>query len=143
MSLLRAQLGKEEELLKQDEANVNHLEQSLKSNDATRRQQSRTLHPMARNLLANHADSDLLDLHDREKLDPEPSLLTLFQDEDMLVTLEQLQNHLDSMHNNIHLVKHVTRTVDMASLDLRSLPFAQNGQERHQQEKGMTVSNQT
>lgn len=143
MSLLRAQLAKEEELLNQDEAEVKYLEQSLKSNDATRRQQSRTLHPMARNLLANLSDSDSLNLHDHEKAHPEPSLLTLFEDADMLPTLQQLQNHLDSMHNNIHDIKQVTQAISMVSCDLKSLPCAQSNQRIHQQEKESTISNQT
>lgn len=143
MTLLRAQLAKEEELLKQDEAEVNHLEQSLKSNDTIRRQQSRTLHPMARTLLADLSDPDSLPLNDHKKADPEPSLLTLFEDEDMLSTLEQLQNHLNSMHNNIDGIKKVTHAVDMASLDLRSFSCPQHNDERHQQEKETTMSNQT
>lgn len=122
MSLLQAQLEKEEKLLKQDEAEVRYLEQSLKSNDTTRRQQNRTLHPMARDLLADNADLNLPSLH--EKMESVPSISILFQDQDMLSTLGQLQHHLDSMHNNIHGIKHVKQAVEKASVELKSLSCA-------------------
>lgn len=124
MSLLQAQLAKEEELLRQDEAEVKYLEESLKSNDIARRQQNKTLHPITRGLLAEDSDQDSRTLHNHEMKDSEPSISILFQEQDMLSTLEQLQNHLDTMHNNVHDIKNVKRAVELASLDLKSLSGA-------------------
>lgn len=138
MRLLQAQLAKEEELLKQDEAEVKYLEQSLKSNEAIRRQQSRTLHPMAQKLLAPRANIDLMDLHDAEEKADEPSLEILFEDNDMSPILEQLQNHLDSMHKNSKDIKDVKCLVEETSFDLTtSVCLQQSGSHENHDEVTM------
>lgn len=141
MKLLQAQLAKEEELLKQDEAEVKYLEESLKSNEAIRRQQSRTLHPMARKLLNSHLDVGSADLHKIEEKECTSSLQILFEDEDVLPLLEQLQSHLDSMHNNSREIKEVKCVVDTSNLALATSVFPQQSNE--QGDKRYSFANQT
>lgn len=117
MKLLSAQLAKEEELLKQDEADARYLEESLKSNEAIRRKQSRTLHPMAQQLVNHNVHH--CSAFDGVETQAMPSLQVLFDDEDMLPILEQLQSHLESLHNNSRTIKEVQSIVEKTNLALR------------------------
>lgn len=119
MNLLKAQIEKEENLLKQDEAELAHLEESLKANEALRRDQSRTLHPIARRLGQHQDNIDLLGLEATSKKPIKPSLAELFDDEEMLPILEQLQNHLDSMQNNVADIKQVRDATTQAAVELQ------------------------
>lgn len=120
MKLLSAQLAKEEELLKQDEAEARYLEESLKSNEAIRRQRSRNLHPMSRRLLDHAKNGFFEDLNESEDRDGMSSLQILFDDEDMLPVLEQLQSHLESMHSNSRTITEVQSSVETTDLALRT-----------------------
>lgn len=141
MKLLRAQLAKEEELLKQDEAEAIYLEESLKSNEAVRRQQSRTLHPLARQLLKHSTHPGSADSDKSEEKLCTSSLHILFQDEDMLPILEQLQSHLGSMHNNSREVKEVKCVVENTNLALeKSLAFQQSISHEHQENEVVPVN---
>ena len=118
MNLLRAQIAKEEKLLKQDEAEVESLEHSFKATEATRKAQSRTLHPVARQLGRHKPDNDLLSLDVRSRLDQTESLVDLLVDEDLRPVLQQLQNHLVSMDQNVSRNRDIKQAVDMANHDL-------------------------
>lgn len=120
MKLLQAQLIKEEQYLKQDEAEVIYLEESVKSNEAVRRQQSRTLHSVARKLLAYPADHNSTNIYEDEEDDHNSALQILFEDNDMLPLLQQLQNHLQSMHSNTSSIQEVKSVVKATGLNLSS-----------------------
>lgn len=118
VSLLGAQLVKEEALLRQDMAEVEYLERSLRSTESLRRQQDRSLHPLARRVRSARQDVDLLALENQDIKLSTPPYTTLFQDKDLLPVLEQLQNHLDNMHKSVLDIKQVEEAVEDTSLSL-------------------------
>lgn len=121
--LLRAQLKEEEKLAREDEAEVEHLERSLKSNQAFRRQQARTLHVVAKEYL----DSTQMGVEnqyrtvrgvEQEKMSPSASVNELVKDEDLKPTLDQLRSHLQSIQSNVTSVSRLKATIDVAWRDL-------------------------
>lgn len=115
INLLRAQIKKEETLLKEDEQEVERLDRSFKSNTAFRRQQSKSLHSLARKAAGDVDDGQhkqlavaaaQVDCHAKES--------TWVQDLELQATLKQLRSHLGSMANNISDVKQLD--VQMESL---------------------------
>lgn len=121
--LLRAQIAKEEELLRHDQAEVNHLEHSLKSNEMLRREQSKTLHPVARKL-GQDRYVDLLALAQQDKKALDPSFTELYEDDEIRPILTQLQNHLDSMENNVVDLVDVENLVKEAVSDIEACAFS-------------------
>lgn len=143
MNLLRAQIAKEEELVKEEEAQLEQLERSLQSNQAFRRQQSRNMHPVARKIIQDHGEFDLLDLEDENKKELEPSVSDLFQDEELRPMLQQLQNHLNSMHNNIADVTKVTKVIKNTDYYLESFAASTLDTGKYRQAAGTTTPDQT
>lgn len=139
MSLLRAQIKKEEQLLKQDQAEVDQLEHSLKSNEILRREQSRTSHPIARKL-GQEQYVDLLALDSENKKVPESSITELFQDEEMSSTLQQLQNHLDSMRNNTKDLSDVKKVVKQAAIESDVYAFSNLDGDKYRQAAGLAAA---
>lgn len=142
MNLLRAQIAKEEQLLKQDQAEVDHLEHSLKSNEMLRRDQVRTLHPVARKL-GHDSHIDLLALHNDEKKGLNPSLAGLLEDEEMTPTLRQLRDHLDSMHRNTVDLGDVTSLVKRAVAEVEVYAFSTLDDRAYGQAAGLVSTDPT
>lgn len=143
INLLRAQIAKEERLLKQDKAEVDHLEESLKSNEAYRRDQTRTLHPTARKL-GQKADSiDLLALEAKDKKPIWTSITDLFKIQEMAPILKQLQNHLDSMQSNVADTRVVSSAVKQAAVELEGYALAQSNSDVYTKVAGLMPEDQT
>lgn len=143
VTLLRAQIAKEEGLLKEEKAELEQLERSLQSNEAFRRQQSRNMHPIARKLVQDHGELDLLAMEDGNKKEAEPCITDLFRDEEVKPVLQQLQNHLDTMHDNVAEVTRVTKVVEKASVDLESFAFSTLDTENCRRAAGVVMLDQT
>ena len=143
INLLRAQIAREEQLLNQDKAEVEHLEESLKANEAYRRDQSRTLHPTARKLGQIEDSTDLLALEAKDKKRVRISIAELFEDEEMAPILQQLQNHLDSMQSNVADVKGVRSAVKQAAAELEGYAVTQFDFDAYRTATGLVPVNQT
>lgn len=121
--LLRAQLKEEEILAREDEAEVEHLQQSLKSNRAFRRQQARTLHAVAKQYL-DTTQMDLRNQHrvtrevEQDKVQLSSSVNELVMDEDLKPTLDQLRSHLQSIESNVMGVSRLKERIDVTWRDL-------------------------
>ncbi|KAK5088172.1 hypothetical protein LTS08_004769 [Lithohypha guttulata] len=115
-NLLRAQIAKEEELLRQDEQEVTRLEQGLKDNELIRKEQARSLHPIARTLGESSSGVDLTAQTSGIKSDIH--LSELFQDEDLQPVLIQLLSHLDSIDENTEHIREVKRMIDATTTNL-------------------------
>jgi len=142
INLLRAQITKEEQLLKQDQAEVDYLEHSLKSNEVLRRDQGRTLHPIARRL-GKDAYVDLLELDNGDKKGSEPWIAELLFDEEMRPVVEQLQNHLDSMQNNTMHLGYVNSVVGRAVTDVEAYAFSTLDDRAYRQAAGLASTDRT
>lgn len=120
MSLLKAQIAKEEQLLSQDEAEVKHLEQSLRSREAHRRELSKTLHSSARILGQDYRNPNLIASQDESRRELAPSLAGLLEDEEMQPVLEQLYGHLLTMDSNISVIRGIRQGVDSVGTELQT-----------------------
>ena len=94
IALLRAQIKKEEEALRKDKDDLQALEQSAKSARGLRKEQSRKLHPLAR-----EEDGDNEAMEDAAAQKPMLGL-DLEDDRDAQVLVGQLRSHLESIRNN-------------------------------------------
>ena len=142
MDLLRAQIAREEQLLKQDQAEVDYLERSLKSNEVLRKEQSKTSHPIARGL-GQDLEVDLLALDNEDKKVLEPSVAGLFEDDDLRPVLQHLQNHLDSMHANATDLGDVKNAIKMAAIELEVYGWSSIDNGTYKQAVGVVSTNQT
>lgn len=125
LNLLRAQIAKDEQRLKQDEAEVEHLESSLRSNEIYRREQGKTLHPLAQNIGVHRGTLDLLFLDTKMDKDEEPSIAQLFEDDELRQVLHQLRNHLDSMQSNTSGVRQIEEIIQHMASELDIYSFSQ------------------
>lgn len=124
MNLLRAQIKKEEALLKQDERELANLESAMKDNEAVRREQSRSLHPIVRDLGLENENIDILALDRAHSKSSMVDVHELFEDEDMAPILAQLQNHLLSLQQNVSDLRNVKEAVCNVSRDLSTYAAA-------------------
>lgn len=113
---MRAQIAKEEELLRQDEQEVTRLEQGLKDNELLRKEQARSLHPIARTLGESSSGVDLTG--QTSGIKSGIHLSELFQDEDLQPVLIQLLSHLDSIDENTEHIREVKRMIDATTTNL-------------------------
>ena len=116
MNLLRAQIQKEKSLLKQDEREVRQLEASLKSNEAYRREQNKTLYSAVRNM-GDSEDLDLLSIHLREQRNMDSSS-DFENDPELAAMLSQLQSHLSSMQGNTADMSQVKQALSETMSDI-------------------------
>lgn len=94
IALLRAQIKKEEEALRKDKDDLQALEQSAKSARGMRKEQSRKLHPLAREEAGdNETMEDAVAQNSMIEIDLE-------EDKDAQVLVGQLRSHLESIRNN-------------------------------------------
>lgn len=117
--LLRAQIGKEEKLLKADEEEAVRLDQAFKSNTAFRRQQSKSLHPISKTIAGGLDDEQ----HKQRalasgKVDSQTNESSWAQDRDLQAILRQLRSHLGSMSNNISDVRQLDAEMQALHQDL-------------------------
>lgn len=142
MNLLRPQIAKEEQLLKQDQAEVDYLEHSLKSNETLRREQSKSFHPVVRNL-GRDQDVNLLAWGNGDKRMPEPSVAELFEDDELHPILQQLENHLNSIQNNAVDLDDIKNAVQHAAVEVEVYAFSSLDEKTYGQAAGLVPANQT
>jgi kinetochore protein Fta7 len=94
IALLKAQIKKEEDALRKDMEDLQVLEQSAKGARGLRKEQSRKLHPLAREEAGDH------DAMDEVAVQAPMLELDLENDKDALMLVGQLRNHLESIRNN-------------------------------------------
>lgn len=142
MNLLRAQIAKEEQLLKQDQAEVDYLEHSLKSNEMLRREQSKTFHPVARKLRQDQ-HVNLLALDNGDTKTSEPSIAELFEDAELNPILQQLQNHLNSMQTNAVDLGDIKNALQQAAVEVKVYAFSSLDEKTCRRAAGLVPANQT
>jgi len=142
VNLLRAQIAKEEELLEQDQAEVDRLEHSLKSNEMLRRDQGKGLHQFARKL-GQDQYVDLLALAQQQKTTFDPSLAELWEDDEMNPIRQQLQNHMDSIENNAADLEDVMNIVKKAATDVQAYAFSTFNETSYRHAAGLGQETQT
>lgn len=100
--LLRAQIKREEVLLKEDKQEVGRLDQAFKSNTAFRRQQSKSLHPITKKIAGELSDQQHKQpLIATGKVDFSADESSWARDQELQAILKQLRSHLGSMANNV------------------------------------------
>lgn len=94
IALLKPQIKKEEDALRRDKEDLRVLEHSATDARGLRKEQSRKLHPLAREQADDHEAV-------QEAAVQAPMLdLDLENDKDAKLLVEQLQSHLESIRNN-------------------------------------------
>ena len=142
MNLLRAQIAKEEQLLNQDQAEVDYLEHSLRSNEMLRREQNKTFHPVARKLRQDQHVNLLAPDHGDTKTS-EPPIAELFEDAELNPILQQLQNHLSSMQTNAVGLGGIKNAIREAAVELEVYAFSTPDEKACRQAAGLVPANQT
>lgn len=118
MNLLRAQIQKEEALLKQDEHEAAVLEKAMRDNEVLRREQSRSLHVIARDIGMDNTQRDSLSLDRGDAVRTMIDTSELLQDESMAPIMAQLQSHLGTMQHNFSELRDVKQAINEVSREL-------------------------
>lgn len=112
VALLKAQIKKEEDALRKDKEVLHALEQSAKDARGLRKEQSRKLHPLAREQAGEHEALD-------DAAVQAPMLeLDLKNDKDAQVLVEQLRSHLESIRNNTAGTMEIVGAMEVAQAKL-------------------------
>jgi len=114
IALLKAQIKKEEDALRNDREDLRVLEQTAKDARGLRKEQSRKLHPLARGQ-AGECESV------EEAAVQAPMLdLDLENDKDAKMLVEQLRSHLESVRNNTSGTQEIVDAMEavQAKLDI-------------------------
>jgi kinetochore protein Fta7 len=110
--LLRDQVKRERRELKRDQAELAQLKEGLKSSEALRRQQEKSLHPIVAAWQDEQMDEDVEKMNQRAGIDGSRMGMGNIHggteigasdgevDEEMAPLLKQLRDHLGSMQNN-------------------------------------------
>jgi len=105
-------------MLRQDKAELSQLEDALKSSEALRRKESKTLHPLAKNLrpAGEKQETSKGDVYvnEGEKESGSEPISVLEQDLQIRPLLSQLRNHLGSMRNNTSSMRPVAHALSDA-----------------------------
>lgn len=112
IALLKAQIKKEEDGLLIDKRELQALEQTAKESRGLRKEQSRKLHPLARE------EADDYEMTDEVALQAPTLGLGLENDKDAQVLVGQLRNHLESIRNNTAGTMEIIEVMDMVQAKL-------------------------
>lgn len=117
MTLLREQIKKEEMLLQLDKEEVLQLQESLKANNSIRRQQYKTLNPLAHRLSnsPHPSQTGLVNSNQSKDRSTRPSLSNLSGIIEVQTLLHRLKDHLESMENNTASMQNVLKHMQTVS----------------------------
>ena len=119
VNLLKIEIQKEGQLLKQDNAELELLERAWKEEKAQRKRQNKTLHSLARTLHGPGGGPPTT-TNDVQIVPwvPVSSLRNLENDQSLKPLLKQLRSHLESMQNNTLGMKDISRAMEDAQAAL-------------------------
>jgi kinetochore protein Fta7 len=115
VAILKAQINKEEEALRNEKEDLHAVEQSAKDARALRKEQSKKLHALARDQPVENAEDEVAGQAAQLELDLE-------NDKDAKILVDQLRSHLESIRNNTAGTKEIVDVMEevQAKLDVFS-----------------------
>jgi septal ring factor EnvC (AmiA/AmiB activator) len=133
IALLKAQIKKEEDGLRKDKQSLQALEQTAKESRGLRREQSRKLHPLAKE------EADDYEMTDEVAVQAPMLGLDLENDKDAQVLVGQLRNHLESIRNNTAGTMEIMEVMDMVQAKLDVLTAATLSPRQYEMLHGVEV----
>jgi len=138
MSLLRAQIAKEEKMLQLDREELEALEDGSKSSEAIRKRQNKTLHPLARSL-----DTEVEYPRSNKSIESSStkfSISELENDRQVQPLLQQIHDHLESMQNNTAGMQDIQEALEGAEVALDVFTSTVLSRTQYKQLYGLNVT---
>ncbi|KAL5345159.1 hypothetical protein ACLOAV_010115 [Pseudogymnoascus australis] len=132
--LLKSEIKREEAMLEREQAALERLEKNASAERGRRKAEAKKLHPS----LAKRG-GEVVEWGDRDQLNlaDEQTTADVLQDakidDDLRPIVEELQNHLESMHNNFKQVEGIVPAMEKSEAAIRSALLKQIDEQRYEQ----------
>ncbi|KFZ03442.1 hypothetical protein V502_10946 [Pseudogymnoascus sp. VKM F-4520 (FW-2644)] len=132
--LLKAEIKREEVMLKREQAALERLEKNASAEWGRRKAEAKKLHP---SLAKKGGEVVVWGDHDQLNLADEQTTAYVLEDakidDDLRPIVEELQNHLESMHNNFKQVEGIVPAIEKSEAVIRAALLNQIDEQRYEQ----------